>query len=135
MVRDIVRSVQNLRKESGLEVTDRIKLFISGSDAVKAAVEAFEDNLLSETLGDSWSWESREGAFEGSCGDDEACTIAWKRPDLKRRILCLLSAGILFLLAGCSTKPVVPLPEADPLASLPSDDDFISWFARRLTSS
>ncbi|MDC7234653.1 MAG: isoleucine--tRNA ligase [Spirochaetales bacterium] len=76
MVRDIVRSIQNLRKESGLEVTDRINLFISGSDAVKAAVSAFEDHLLSETLGESWSWELRDGASEGSCGDDEPCHIA-----------------------------------------------------------
>ncbi|QEN07002.1 isoleucine--tRNA ligase [Oceanispirochaeta crateris] len=79
MVRDIVRSIQNLRKESGLEVTDRIKLFISGSDSVKAAVESFEDNLLSETLGDSWVWENHDNAFEGSCGDDEPCYIALEK--------------------------------------------------------
>jgi isoleucyl-tRNA synthetase len=79
MVRDIVRSIQNLRKESGLEVTDRIKLFISGSDSVRAAVESFEDNLLSETLGDSWVWENHDNAFEGSCGDDEPCYIALEK--------------------------------------------------------
>ncbi|MDC7239678.1 MAG: isoleucine--tRNA ligase [Spirochaetales bacterium] len=79
MVRDIVRSIQNLRKESGLEVTDRINLFIHGSDSVKAAVSAFEDHLLSETLGESWTWEMKDGAAEGSCGDDEPCHIALEK--------------------------------------------------------
>jgi len=79
MIRDIVRSIQNLRKESGLEVTDRINLFISGSDTVKKAVENFEDHLLQETLGNSWTWENRSGAFEGSCGDDEPCFIALEK--------------------------------------------------------
>jgi isoleucyl-tRNA synthetase len=79
MVRDIVRSIQNLRKESGLEVTDRIKLFIHGSDTVKAAVESFEDNLLQEILGDSWTWQNRDNALEGSCGDDEPCLIALEK--------------------------------------------------------
>jgi isoleucyl-tRNA synthetase len=40
MVRDIVRSVQTMRKEKDLEVTDRIKLSINGSETVKSAVEA-----------------------------------------------------------------------------------------------
>jgi hypothetical protein len=40
-IRDLVRGVQNLRKESGLEVTDRIRLWVHGSDRLKAAFERF----------------------------------------------------------------------------------------------
>ncbi len=79
MVRDIVRSIQNLRKESGLEVTDRIKLFIHGADSVKAAVEAFEDHMMTETLADSWSFEKHGEAAQGSCGDDEPCFLALEK--------------------------------------------------------
>ncbi|MBI9100365.1 MAG: isoleucine--tRNA ligase, partial [Spirochaetaceae bacterium] len=75
IVRDIVRSVQNLRKESKLDVTDRINLFIDGSDVVKIAVEAFEDHLKQETLTAQWSWEKKDSAIEAACGD-EKCLIA-----------------------------------------------------------
>jgi isoleucyl-tRNA synthetase len=75
IVRDIVRSVQNLRKDSNLDVTDRINLYIDGSEAVKIAVEAFEDHLKLETLTSEWSWEKKEDAIEAACGD-EKCLIA-----------------------------------------------------------
>jgi len=75
IVRDIVRSVQNLRKESNLDVTDRINLFINGSDVVRIAVEAFEDHLKQETLTADWNWEKKDNAIEAACGD-EKCLIA-----------------------------------------------------------
>jgi isoleucyl-tRNA synthetase len=68
-VRDIVRSIQNLRKEEGLEVTDRIILFLHGSEEVLEAVRSFDDYLVTETLARSWSWEKREESKEYECGD------------------------------------------------------------------
>ncbi len=44
-VNDLIRSVQMLRKDSGLEITDRIKLWISESD-----LEPFSDRVAAETL-------------------------------------------------------------------------------------
>jgi len=75
IVRDIVRSVQNLRKESNLDVTDRINLYIDGSEAVHIAVKAFEDHLKQETLTSEWNWEKKDNAIEAACGD-EKCFIA-----------------------------------------------------------
>ena len=49
-VRDLVRGIQNLRKESGLNVTDRICLSVSGDDDLKASYEMFKDFIDSETL-------------------------------------------------------------------------------------
>ena len=54
-IRDLVRAVQNLRKESGLEVTDRITLSVSGTDTdgknlLQKAFEANKDYLMNETL-------------------------------------------------------------------------------------
>ena len=78
MVRDIVRSVQNLRKDSNLDVSDRIILSITGSDMVKAAVDTFQEYLSSETLTEKWNWEEGPNAQKVECGDEE-CLIALKK--------------------------------------------------------
>lgn len=54
-IRDLVRGVQNLRKESGLAVTDRIKLYVAGTDSdgkqlLRKAFEANKTYLMAETL-------------------------------------------------------------------------------------
>ncbi len=74
-VRDLVRGVQNLRKESGLEVTDRIDLALSGSDELKAALDAFAEFVRGETLALSIEWlgEARPGMTELEAGD-----LTWK---------------------------------------------------------
>ncbi|MDR0475953.1 MAG: isoleucine--tRNA ligase, partial [Treponema sp.] len=72
-VRDLVRGVQNLRKESGLEVTDRIKLKLYGSPRLKQAWEAFSSFAAAETLASEMSWEETENMSEIEAGDE-----AWK---------------------------------------------------------
>src|SRR5512145_427823 len=52
-VRDLVRGVQNLRKEAGLAVTDRIKLHVAGDPDLKKALDGFADFVRSETLASS----------------------------------------------------------------------------------
>ena len=49
-LRDIIRAIQTLRKESGFDVSDRIILEIGGDDDVKAAFEQFRSMIESETL-------------------------------------------------------------------------------------
>ena len=55
-IRDLIRGIQNQRKESGFEVTDRIKLYVSGNDDLKAAFEMFKDFVANETLAKEISW-------------------------------------------------------------------------------
>jgi isoleucyl-tRNA synthetase len=50
LAREIINKVQNLRKKSGLEVSDRIELAISGSEPVLTAVSMFRERITSETL-------------------------------------------------------------------------------------
>jgi isoleucyl-tRNA synthetase len=50
IAREIVNRVQNLRKESGLDVTDRIVLSIETSDFVQAATLANKDYICAEVL-------------------------------------------------------------------------------------
>jgi isoleucyl-tRNA synthetase len=60
-VRDLVRGVQNLRKESGLEVSDRIRLSLHGSARLKAAFEAWSDYIAAETLAVKTEWRRQDG--------------------------------------------------------------------------
>ncbi|MCR5401373.1 MAG: DUF5915 domain-containing protein, partial [Treponema sp.] len=55
-VRDLVRGIQNLRKESGLNVTDRINLKVSGDEELKAAFNMFEKFVTGEVLASSASF-------------------------------------------------------------------------------
>ncbi|MEX0979684.1 MAG: isoleucine--tRNA ligase [Gemmatimonadota bacterium] len=50
VARELVNRIQRLRKESGLEITDRIELWISGSAEVEAAAADFTDFIRGETL-------------------------------------------------------------------------------------
>ncbi len=50
LARELINRVQNLRKEKGLEVTDRILLKIEKNSALDEAIIAFENYLCSETL-------------------------------------------------------------------------------------
>ena len=52
--REIVRSVQDARKQAGLEVSDRITLGVSGSAAVEKALATHRDYVMTETLATSW---------------------------------------------------------------------------------
>ncbi len=66
-VRDLVRGVQNLRKERGLVVTDRITLTVSakgegeGPALLKRAFDGFAEYLKSETLASSATWVDSVG--------------------------------------------------------------------------
>jgi isoleucyl-tRNA synthetase len=52
IAREIVNRVQNLRKDSGLDVTDRIILSIETSASVQAATAANKDYICAEVLAD-----------------------------------------------------------------------------------
>jgi isoleucyl-tRNA synthetase len=70
LVRDVIRAVQTLRKESGLEVTDRITLYISAQDDVRSAVENFQDYLMNETLATDLRWERNDGGRAVDVGEE-----------------------------------------------------------------
>ncbi|MEY4453219.1 MAG: hypothetical protein RIT51_897 [Actinomycetota bacterium] len=48
--RDLIRQVQQARKDAALDVSDRIKLTIAGDDALLSATETHRDLVMSETL-------------------------------------------------------------------------------------
>lgn len=50
LVRDLVRTIQNLRKEAGLAVADRIRICYEAGDKVAEAIAAHAEYLCNETL-------------------------------------------------------------------------------------
>ncbi len=48
--RELVRRIQQLRKDSDLDITDRIKLKLSDSSLLRSLLSAHQDYLVSETL-------------------------------------------------------------------------------------
>lgn len=63
-VREIISKIQNTRKESGLEVSDRIKLSISGNEMIEKVVRDAEEQIKGETLAEEISYTEAEGATE-----------------------------------------------------------------------
>ena len=49
-VREVLSKVQNMRKDKGFEVLDKITLYVSGNSKLEYIVRKFEDTIKSETL-------------------------------------------------------------------------------------
>ena len=57
VARDLVRAVQQARKDAGLQVSDRISLTITGPDATLAAARTHEALIADETLATSVTYD------------------------------------------------------------------------------
>jgi isoleucyl-tRNA synthetase len=49
-LREILSKIQNMRKESGFEVADKIKLYISNNENLEKVIKKFEVEIKKETL-------------------------------------------------------------------------------------
>ena len=78
MIRDLVRIIQNMRKENNFEVTDRIKIYISGDNKLSEIMEEFEEYVFKETLAVEWKWDNHQNAEEIDCGG-YTCGIALEK--------------------------------------------------------
>ena len=63
LARDVVRAVQQARKEAGLQVGDRIGLTVLGDDAVWAATVAHQQLIMDETLATQFGSAPRTDAL------------------------------------------------------------------------
>ena len=70
LCREIINKVQNLRKTSGLAVSDRIELRVGGPDAVMAAVARHAARIMAETLAVTVA-STRDLAYKESLKLDE----------------------------------------------------------------
>jgi isoleucyl-tRNA synthetase len=69
-IRDLIRGVQNSRKEMGLLVTDRIKLTVFGPEKLKKAWDSLSASAAEETLAVQTLWAKVEGQIPLEAGDE-----------------------------------------------------------------
>ncbi|TML28761.1 MAG: isoleucine--tRNA ligase [Actinobacteria bacterium] len=78
LARDVVRVVQQARREAGLDVTDRITVTVDASPEVVAAVRAHRDFVAAETLATGVAFGAADG-FSGEAGDGEEVRVTVAR--------------------------------------------------------
>ena len=61
MARELVNRIQNIRKKSGLEITDRIVVYIEPNEAAVKAVDSFGTYVSKQVLADSILMEPNDG--------------------------------------------------------------------------
>ncbi len=49
-VREILSKIQNMRKENGFEVADKIKIFVTGNEMLQNVIGKFEEQIKKDTL-------------------------------------------------------------------------------------
>jgi isoleucyl-tRNA synthetase len=69
-IRDLIRGVQNARKEAGLSVSDRIRLTVHGGESLQAAWDSFGPLAARETLALETVWAHVDGQFPLEAGDE-----------------------------------------------------------------
>jgi isoleucyl-tRNA synthetase len=80
LARDLVRAVQQARRDAGLEVSDRIALVIGGGDAVRAAATTHEQLVREETLASAYEvGDPAPGAALVDLGAGEKATLSVTR--------------------------------------------------------
>lgn len=82
LARDVVRAVQQARRDAGLDVSDRISLTVTGSQAVWEATVAHKELIMEETLATQFgsapqleALPQRDDVSEATVGDGEPVRI------------------------------------------------------------
>jgi len=82
LVNDLVRAVQQARRDSGLHVSDRISLTVTGDEAVFDATVAHRDHLVGETLATQFAsapdldaLPAGDGTVEATVGEGHTARI------------------------------------------------------------
>ena len=53
MARELINRVQNMRKEAGFEITDRVCVYVSHNDAMEKAIDNYSDYIKGQVLADN----------------------------------------------------------------------------------
>ena len=61
MARELINRIQNLRKDSGLEITDRINVILASNEQIDAAVADYADYIKAQVLADDISIAENDG--------------------------------------------------------------------------
>ncbi|GAB3742401.1 isoleucine--tRNA ligase [Microlunatus parietis] len=76
LARDVVRAVQQARRDAGLKITDRIELTLSGDDGVRSAIQTHRDLIVGETLTDRLAVTEPTGGDTVDVGEGQQIGIS-----------------------------------------------------------
>ena len=62
MARELINRIQNLRKECGLEITDRINVTVSPDERISGAIDSFADYIKGQVLADDIRVADNDGS-------------------------------------------------------------------------
>jgi isoleucyl-tRNA synthetase len=81
--RELVSRIQNLRKQSGFDVTDKIHIYMTGGDLTAKAFALYGDHIRTETLATSIESRLPAGArpFEFTLGPEAVRIVLEKRQE------------------------------------------------------
>jgi isoleucyl-tRNA synthetase len=80
VARDVIRAVQQARRDAGLDVSDRITLVVQAEREVEAAVRTHESFVAAETLATSVRYgDAGADAATGEVGDGDTVRVAVAR--------------------------------------------------------
>ena len=75
LMRDVIRLVQNARKNAGLEVSDKIVLGLETSGDVQAALETHRETVKNEVLAESLDFSAVDDALHGEQEEVEGTSV------------------------------------------------------------
>lgn len=61
MARELINRIQNMRKEGGLEITDRVKVTVESNEETDSAIASFGDYIKSQVLADAITVAPNDG--------------------------------------------------------------------------
>lgn len=63
-IREVLSKIQNMRKESGFEVSDKIYLYFAGNEALESIIKKFEQQIMRDTLALEVTYNSEKAVNE-----------------------------------------------------------------------
>ena len=78
MARLIIKRIQNLRKESGFEITDRINVVVESNDELAEAVKVHGEHIAAQVLANSLTVGDAADGVETDFGEFNAKVLVRK---------------------------------------------------------
>ena len=79
LARDVVRVVQQARRDADLDISDRIEVALAASGEVTEAVRQYRDFVAREVLAEEISFVDSTPGFTGEVGEGEPVTVSVRR--------------------------------------------------------
>jgi isoleucyl-tRNA synthetase len=79
LARELINRIQTLRKETGLEVTDRIEVHLKAENAIQQAIALNIDYIRAETLADEIHWSEVDSKEEVVLDDGQSIWMTLKK--------------------------------------------------------